>query len=292
MKKKPKNLAMLLDTLEDTTINAESFESDKIYNVDIDLVIPNPKQPRKSFNEEALKELADSIAIHGIIQPLICKRHNDKFIIIAGERRYRASKLVGLETLPIILKETDDKKTREISLIENLQREDLNSIEEAEAIKELIDNYKLTQEEVAVRLGKSRSNVTNTLRLLNLDLRVKFLVRDGRLSAGHARALVPIEDKDKQYELALASGDNKKSCRDLEKIVKYLLNPELAPKKMDKQQKIKLSNEMRLLIEDMNRAFATKVRVIGNEEKGRIYIDYYTKDDLERIYELVEKLKK
>ncbi|MDD3947732.1 MAG: ParB/RepB/Spo0J family partition protein [Clostridia bacterium] len=290
-----RGLKTLLENIEDETLTsavpAEILDGEKIFNIAIDKVSADPEQPRKYFGEREQQELENSIRLHGIIQPLILVQKDDGYLIVAGERRFRAAQKLGLDTIPAIVKRLDARKRREISLIENLQREDLNPIEEAEALSEFAALYRLTQEEVANRIGKARSSVANTLRLLALDDEVKALVRQDRLSAGHARAILPIEDKEVQTEFAYKACDGQMSVRELEVKVRYYLNPELAPKRMDAAAKMRLSLEMKNLVDDMKRIFSTKVKVVGNETKGRIYIDYFTKDDLQRIYELMEKLK-
>lgn len=290
-----KGLKTLLENIEDETLPftspSEIVEGERIFNIDIDNIFPDPAQPRKYFGEREQQELENSIRTHGIIQPLILMQKDGGYMIVAGERRFRAAAKVGLKTLPAIVKKLDNKTRREISLIENLQREDLNPIEEAEALNEFAALYSLTQEELAARIGKARSSVANTLRLLALDEEVKALVRGDRLSAGHARAILPIEDKEIQLEYAYKACDGQMSVRELELKVRLYLNPELAPKKMDAAVKMKLSLEMKNLVDDMKRIFSTKVKVVGNDTKGRIYIDYFTKDDLQRIFELMEKLK-
>lgn len=260
-----------------------------VTELDINKIYPNPNQPRKRFDEEALQELANSIKLHGIIQPIVVnKEDDDKYMIIAGERRWRASRIAGLNVVPVVIKNYTEKQVKEVSLIENLQREDLNPIEAARAIKQLMEEYNFTQEAVADRIGKSRSNITNTLRLLTLYPEVVKMVEDGRLSAGHARALVVIEDTNQQIKLARQSADGKMSVRDLEKAVKNVLNP---PKKVATKVS-EQSLELKELIQDMQRVFATKVSAIGNDNKGRIYIDYYSRDDLDRLADMVELLKK
>lgn len=260
-----------------------------VTELDINKIYPNPNQPRKHFDEEALQELANSIKLHGIIQPIVVnKEDDDKYMIIAGERRWRASRIAGLNVVPVVIKNYTEKQVKEVSLIENLQREDLNPIEAARAIKQLMEEYNFTQEAVADRIGKSRSNITNTLRLLTLYPEVVKMVEDGRLSAGHARALVVIEDTNQQIKLARQSADGKMSVRDLEKAVKNVLNP---PKKAVTKAS-EQSLELKELIQDMQRVFATKVSAIGNDNKGRIYIDYYSRDDLDRLADMIELLKK
>ena len=251
--------------------------------IDIASIIPNANQPRKVFDETALNELANSIRIHGVITPIILVRRADKYMIIAGERRWRASKRAGLMKIPAIVRDYTDKEIKEISLIENLQREDLNPIETANAIKQLMEEYRYTQEQVAERIGKSRSAVTNTLGLLTLDGQVAELIASGRLSAGHAKLLIPVE-RAQQYQLAIKAADGKMSVRKFEECVKSFKNPEKPEKKPEQ------SLELRDLIKRMQRVFATKVSAIGNDKKGRIYIDYYTRDDLDRIVELLDSV--
>jgi ParB family chromosome partitioning protein len=228
-----------------------------------------------------------SIKTHGVLQPIICVEHEPGYIIVAGERRYRAAKMAGLSEIPVIVRKLNEKEMREIAIIENLQREDLNPIEAAEAIKELMTAYSMTQDEVSIKIGKSRPSVTNTLRLLSLDPDVVSLVRTNRLSPGHARALVVVEDRDMQIKLANAACDNKMSVRDLETRVKFLFSSKGANKEKEKQ-----SLELKELVLTMKRVFGTKVRAVGNDKSGRISIDYYSSDDLNRIHELVVKLKK
>lgn len=260
--------------------------------VDIDLVRPNPNQPRKHFDEEALAELSDSIKKHGLIMPIVVNNiENGRYMIIAGERRYRAAKMAGKTTIPVVVRAYSDREIKEISLIENLQREDLNPIEAANAMKQLMDEYHLTQEELAERIGKSRPAVTNTLRLLSLAPEVVSMVSSGRLSAGHARALVTLPE-DAQYKLATDAVKDGLSVRDIERSVRdYFASPEeLADKKEKKKQQVSI--ELKDLVERMRHAFKTKVSLIGNDRKGRIYIDYYNTDDLDRINDIVELAEK
>lgn len=256
--------------------------------VDIGLVRPNPNQPRKHFDEDALRELSDSIKKHGLIMPIVVNRmEGGKYMIIAGERRYRAAKMAGKTTIPVVIREYTDREIKEISLIENLQREDLNPIEAANAMKQLMDEYHLTQEELAERIGKSRPAVTNTLRLLSLAPEVVSMVSSGKLSAGHARALVTLPE-DVQYKLASDTVKDGLSVRDVERSVRdYFATPEELAEKKDKK-KLQVSIELKDLIERMRHTFKTKVSLIGNDRKGRIYIDYYNTDDLDRISEIVD----
>ncbi len=260
-----------------------------VTEVEISSVFANPNQPRKAFDPTALQELADSIEKHGVIQPIIVNKSGDKYMIIAGERRYRASKIAGLAKVPVIVKNYTERQIKEISLIENLQREDLNPIEAANAMKALMTDYGLTQEDLADRIGKSRPAIANTLRLLSLAPEVMRLVETGSLSAGHARALISVPESD-QKKMANAVVKEGLSVREVEKKVKeYFMTPE---EKARKKQKLELSLELKELVADMQRVFGTKINAIGNDSKGRIYIDYYTRDDLDRLSDIVEYLKK
>ena len=264
---------------------ASVVEDGSAVEIPLSQLDPNINQPRKNFDQAALDELAQSIKIHGIIQPIIVVKNGSRYMIIAGERRWRAAKQLGLTTVPVIVKTYTPQQVKEISLIENLQREDLNPIEAARGIRQLMDDYGFTQEQVSDRIGKSRSSVANTLRLLNLSSSVIDLIVKGRLSSGHAKCLVVVEDSAAQLKLAMAGCDNKISVREFEKLVSDFLNPKpVKPKPVQ-------SLELKQLIADMSRVFATKVSALGNDKRGRIYIDYFTSDDLDRIFELVEQLK-
>ncbi len=276
------------DSYNNVTTQKIEKTTSGVTELEIGKIKPNPNQPRKNFDIDALNELAASIKIHGIVQPIVVnKQGNDEYLIIAGERRWRAANICGLKTVPVIVKNYTDKHVKEISIIENLQREDLNPIEAARAIKELMDEYGLTQEAVSERIGKSRSNIANTLRLLTLYPDVIKLVEDGKLTSGHARCLVVIEDKNQQIKLAQTAVSKNLNVRDLEKMVKNYTNP---TKKVIIREEQSL--ELKELINQMQKTFATKVSAIGNDNKGRIYIDYYTRDDLDRIAELLELLNK
>ena len=270
-----------------TTFDSNGVLNKGVEELDIDIVIPNPEQPRKNFDEEQLNNLANSIKNVGLIQPITVVKKGSKYIIIAGERRYRASIIAGMKKIPVIVKDYTERECKEIALIENLQRSDLNPIEEAVAFSNLINEYNLSQEELANTLSKSRSAIANSLRILTLPPEVKKLVIDGKLSAGHAKALVSLNDVGAQIKYANAAANKQLSVRTLEMMVKAYNNNEETPKKP-----IKLTSELKEFVNDMQRIFATKVKIIGNEEKGRIYLDYYTKDDLQRIYELIDSLKK
>ena len=258
---------------------------DGVRIIKIDSIETNPDQPRTRFDQAALQELAASIKNYGVIQPILVTELGDgKYELIAGERRMRASMLAGLSTIPCIVKSFTESDRAEIALIENLQREDLNPVEEAKAYRALMDKSGMTQEELANKLGKSRPAIANSLRLLTLSPNVLELVEAGRLSAGHARTLAVIKDQKVQESYAKAAADKKMSVRQIERMVAHYLNPK-------KPTRIYNSPELKELVNNMQHTFGTKVKAIGNNEKGRIYIDYYTKDDLIRIYDLVEKLK-
>ncbi len=260
-----------------------------VTEIEVSAIFANPNQPRKIFDQDALNELAQSIKKHGVIMPIIVNKSGDRYMIIAGERRFRASKIAGLTKVPVIVKNYDERQIKEISLIENLQREDLNPIEAATAMRSLMNDYGMTQEELADRIGKSRPAIANTLRLLSLSPEVVKMVSDGVLSAGHARALVSVPQAD-QIRLAQAAVKDGCSVRELEKRVKdYFLPPE---EKKKKKIRMEMSAELKELIGNMQRVLGTKVNAIGNDKKGRIYIDYYTRDDLDRLQEILEFVQK
>lgn len=252
--------------------------------VEIGLIDRNLEQPRKNFDEDALRELAESIKVHGVIQPIIVKKVNERYVIIAGERRWRASRIAGLKTIPCIIKDYSEQEISEIAIIENLQREDLNPIESAKAIKNLISQYDLTQDEVADKIGKSRPAVANTLRLLLLPENILALVESNKLSAGHARTLLSVNDVKKQKELALLTVEKGLTVRQLENLIKDLNKPNVEKVKQEK------SLELRDFENSIKRVFATKVQIKGNDDKGKIVIDYYSKDDLNRIYDILNKV--
>ena len=259
--------------------NYEMRQGD-VEKIDINLVYPNPNQPRKTFDKESLNELAESIRIHGLIQPIIVNKMDDSYMIIAGERRFRACKICGLNQIDAIVKNYTNKQISEISIIENLQREDLNPVEVAKGIRKLMEEYGLTQEKVAERLGKPRSAIANSVRILSLYPEVLDLVEKGKVSFGHAKILVSIEDYATQLLLAKKIAKDKLTVRDLEHEVNALLGG-----KKKKPIKKAIGDELQEFVSDMQRKLGTKVSVIGNEKKGRIYIDYYSQDDLDRIYD-------
>lgn len=258
--------------------------------VKIDEIEPNRSQPRQNFDEDALQELADSIKLHGVIQPLIVQKNDDFYKIIAGERRWRAARLAGLTEVPVIVKDYTPMESMEIALIENLQREDLNPIEEAIAFQKLIDDYGLKQEEAAEKVSKSRTAVTNSLRLLKLDSRVKQMIIDEMISSGHGRALLAITDPELQYTLAMKIFDNKLSVRETERMIKSLLSEKKERKStgIDPQMVViyhQLEDKIKSII-------GSKVQINAkSNKKGKIEIEYYSEEDLERIVSLLETIK-
>ncbi len=255
--------------------------------IKLSLIEPNREQPRKNFDEEALQELSNSIKQYGIIQPLVVKKNADYYEIIAGERRWRAAKMAGLKEVPVIIKEYTDQEIVEISLIENIQRENLNPIEEAIAYKRLLDEFHLKQEEVAKRVAKSRTTVTNSLRLLKLDERVQQMVINEELTSGHVRALLSIEDKNAQCEVAKKVFDEKLSVRDTEKLVKLVLSPKV-PKVKKELTHAEIYHDME---ERMKEIFGSKVSIQRkSEHKGKIEIEYYSDEELERILDVMNSM--
>lgn len=252
-------------------------------------VEPNREQPRKKFDEDALVELSESIKQFGILQPLLVAKKDDYYEIIAGERRWRAAKLAGLKEIPVIIKDFSDQEIVEISLIENIQRENLNPIEEALAYRRLMEEFHLKQDEIAERVSKSRTAVTNSIRLLKLDERVQKMVIDEMLSTGHVRALLAIEDKEFQYSIAQRIFDEKMSVRETEKLVKEIQNPKSPAKKKQTDQQLQIVYQQ--LEEKIKSIIGTKVAIkYANKDKGKIEIEYYSQAELERIVELLETI--
>ena len=249
---------------------------------------PNKGQPRKNFNEDALEELADSIKQFGLIQPLVVQKRDGYYEIIAGERRWRAAKKAGLKEVPVIIRDYTDEEMMEIALIENLQREDLNPIEEAQAYKKLINDYKLKQDEIAEKVSKSRVAITNSMRLLKLSEKVQDMIVDEMISSGHGRALLALNDKKMQEELANRIFDEKLSVRETEQIVKALNNPKEKKQKEEYSDNFvyeKIENEFKEII-------GTNVSIKRkSQDKGKIEIEYYSTEDLERIIDLMKKTK-
>ncbi len=264
--------------------NEESQNSSGEILVKINQVEPNREQPRKEFDEDSLMELADSIKQFGILQPLLVQKRKDYYEIIAGERRWRAAKIAGIKEVPIIIRDYTDQEIVEISLIENIQRENLNPIEEAMAYKRLLEEFHLKQDEVAERVSKSRTAVTNSMRLLKLSPRVQQMIVDDMISTGHARALLAIDDEEQQYQLANRIFDEKLSVRETEKLVKALKNPKKEVKKQKQEHTFVYDN----IEEQMKNIIGTKVSVNPKANgKGKIEIEYYSEEELERIYDLI-----
>ena len=262
--------------------------SEKIIEMKINDIEPNVNQPRKNFDDEKIDDLAASIAEHGVLQPIIVAKKDDYYQIIAGERRWRASKKAGLKTIPAIVRDYDEKKIREVALIENIQRQDLNAIETAKAIKELMEEHALTQEELAKTLGKSRSAIANTLRILNLDERVQEMVQEGKLTEGHARTLASIESPQKQYKLAMDIINLDLSVRDAEELTKE--EKAATKKKSQKKETSKLEIIYKDIENRLKKALETKVSFRPmTKSRGKIIIEYYTSEELERILEILEK---
>lgn len=272
--------ALFSETLESVEETKKEDASDKtVVHLKITDVEPNKNQPRKQFNNESLEELAESIKNYGVIQPIVVTKKNDYYQIIAGERRWRASKKAGLTTIPAIIREDDEKKNKEISLIENIQREDLNAVDKAMGMKQLMSEYNLTQAELAEKIGKSRSGIANTLRILNLDERVLELARQGKLTEGHCRALLAYEDQEKQWKEAIKLIENGKSVREIENKTKREKT-----KQVDQRYAAICNN-----IEDtFQNFFGTKVKVDAGKKSGKIIIQYQSNDDLARILELIQ----
>lgn len=289
-----KGLGRGLDALIPENTNYNKNEEDNNHNIKTKLKIsevePNRDQPRKSFDEDSLDELADSIKEFGILQPLLVQKENNYYKIIAGERRWRAAKKAGLKEVPVIIRDYTKQQVLEISLIENIQRENLNPIEEAIAYKQLMDEFKLKQEEIAERVSKSRTAITNAMRLLKLDKRVQEMLIEDIISNGHARALLPIEDPEVQYNLAVRVFDEKLSVRETEKLIKDILNPkEIIIKELPKEGENLVYRELE---EKIKGIMGTKVSINQkSKDKGKIEIEYYSDEELERIIELFEGIR-
>ena len=272
------------------TVAPKEKKENSVLKVKLTQVEPNRKQPRKQFDEDALLELAESIKQFGVLQPLLVKQKGDYYEIIAGERRWRASKLAGIKEVPVIVKELTEQETVEISLIENIQRENLNPIEEAAAYRRLIDEFHLKQDVIAERVAKSRTAVTNSMRLLKLDERVQQMLIEEMISTGHARCLISIEDQELQHQLALRIFDEKLSVRETEKLVRKLLQGDDTSKKKEKDPV--LSAIYADLADQMKRIFGTKVEIHQkNDQKGKIEIEgkpeeVFTRENIKKVFEV------
>ncbi len=264
----------------------------EIDTIDINKIEPNATQPRKFFDEDSLQELAESIRQHGLIEPLIVQKSKEDFYsIIAGERRWRAARIAGLKDIPVIVKEYNSQQIIEIALIENLQREDLNPIEEAEAFNRLIEEYNLKQDEVAEKVSKSRVTITNSLRLLKLDERVRNMIIEDKIKSGHARALLAIEDVDEQYNAAVKIFDEKLSVRETERLVKLINSKETAPKKEEKIETQQEKLIFKQYEEKLKLVMGTKVNISHkNDGKGKIEIEYYSPEEFERLIDIMSNI--
>ena len=269
----------------------EMDEKGRILMLKLDLVQPNKEQPRKTFDEEKINELAESIKNYGMLQPLLVQKNDSFYEIIAGERRWRAAKAAGLKEVPAVLKEYSKQEAMEISLIENVQRADLNPIEEALGYKQLIDEFGLTQEEIAVRVAKSRTVITNTMRLLKLDEQIQNMLVQGVITSGHARALLSLEDAQMQLKAAKEILDKKLSVRETERLVKRLQKEASGEKKEEKKKDETLALIYQDLEDRMKSVMGTKVSIHNKDKnKGRIEIEYYSEAELERIVEMIESI--
>lgn len=269
----------------------EMDEKGRILMLKLDLVQPNKEQPRKTFDEEKINELAESIKNYGVLQPLLVQKNDSFYEIIAGERRWRAAKAAGLKEVPAVLKEYSKQEAMEISLIENVQRADLNPIEEALGYKQLIDEFGLTQEEIAVRVAKSRTVITNTMRLLKLDEQIQNMLVQGVITSGHARALLSLEDTQMQLKAAKEILDKKLSVRETERLVKRLQKEASGEKKEEKKKDETLALIYQDLEDRMKSVMGTKVSIHNKDKnKGRIEIEYYSEAELERIVEMIESI--
>lgn len=276
-----KGLGALLNTEEPESLTRNGLTVLKINQVE-----PNLNQPRRTMDDTKLYELSESIKHHGVVQPIIVNQENGIFRIVAGERRWRAARMAGLTEVPVIIKELSDKQAMEIALIENIQREDLNPLEEAEALERLIQDHQITHEELSGIIGKSRPAISNTLRLLGLCPNVKEMLVAGLLSTGHARALLAIEDEDLQTRIAKQVVQTGASVRETENIISKL------GKTRSRRKGKNLIQDFEYIVNDMQEIFGTKVKILsGKNNKGKITIEYYSKNDLERIFDMVTGLK-
>ncbi len=266
----------------------ETENKDQILWVKLSRLEPDPEQPRKDFGEDEINELADSIKTHGVFQPLLVQKKDRGYMIVAGERRWRAAKIAGLHEVPVIVREFNEQEKVEIQLLENLQRQKLNPIEEGQAYKRLLSDYGLKQDELGERIGKNRVTITNAMRLLKLDQRVQQMVIEGKLRQGHARSLLPITDADKQYEMAVRIFDEEMTVREIEKMVRDFVKP--PKKKAPKKDNEALGLILRKYEDDIRESVGAKVSIKAKDSKrGRIEIEYYSPEELE---ELVKKLVK
>ena len=256
---------------------------ENVKEVDVYLIDTNSSQPRKSFDKEKLDELANSITNHGIVQPIVVRRTGERYTIVAGERRYRAARIAGLDKVPVVVKDMDDYQVMEVALIENIQREDLNPIEEATAIRFLMDQNDLTQEEVAERLAKSRPSIANTLRLLNLPEEIQQYLKDGKLQSGHAKVILSLPEKPMQFQLADRIAEGGVSVREAERLAKAMLQPGREKKKPEQP----VDTDLKFAEDRLRDRLGTKVSIQGSQSKGKVIIEYYSRDELNGIYDIL-----
>lgn len=266
--------------------SAETDNDAGIMEIRISEIEPNRQQPRKNFDDEKLAGLAESIKQHGVVQPLIVQKEGNSYKIVAGERRWRAARMAGLQTVPVIVRDLTDKQIMEIALIENLQREDLNPIEEAEAYERLINEFGMTQEEISVTVGKSRPAITNSMRLLSLDEKIKEKLVSGEISSGHARALLALNDQEFRLKVMEEVIKKQMSVRETE----HLVN-QLSVNKKPKKKRVP-DAEYLAIEERLREVFGTKVRIMNNKKNGKIILEYYSQDELDRIISLIESIRK
>ena len=285
--------ALINTEMEDikTSKQTKKKTEEAVLELDLDMIEPNRKQPRKYFDETALEELAASLKAYGMIQPIVVKKNGDYYEIIAGERRWRAAKIAGLTKVPVVIKKWEEGEAFEAALVENLQREDLNPMEEAESYHRLQEEFGLSQEKIAERVGKSRSAVTNSLRLLQLDPRVRNFVVENKLTGGHARTLLPVTNGDDQFELAEQVIDEGLSVRAVEALVKAYLTQAEKPAETEEEVSKEDAREYRAIEDELKSFFSTKVKLkpLGKRNKGKIEIEYYSDEDLERLLALLKK---
>ena len=258
-------------------------QQSSVMEVDVNQIDTNASQPRKSFDKEKLEELAASIRNHGIVQPIVVRKAGDRYTIIAGERRYRAARLAGLSTVPVVVREMDDYEVMEVALIENIQRENLNPIEEATAIRFIMDQNDMTQEEVAARLAKSRPSIANTLRLLNLPWEVQELLKEDKLQTGHAKVILSLPERYMQVELADRIAKGGVSVREAERIAKSMTKPREEKKKPERP----LDTDLGFAENSLRERLGTKVTIQGTQEKGKVIIEYYSRAELTGIYDIL-----
>jgi len=276
-----RGLSALIPDESEGYLFEEEVKNEKVVELDINLIVSNKDQPRKEFEKESLEELRDSIKKYGIIQPIVVRKIDDKYEIIAGERRWRAAKEANLSKVPCIVKEVDDMEAIKIALIENIQRQDLNPIEEANAFKTLMDNFRLTQEEVADAVGKSRSYIANSIRLLNLDKEILDYVSQGKITAGHGKALLGVKNKKDRMNIVKSIVDKNLNVRDTEKLVSKVKT------RKSEEKIIKKDPFVEEVEEKLMRILGTKVNLISSKKGGKIEIEFYSDEDLQRIIEVI-----